>query len=34
MTTEDIVNKTEKGGFKLKSLIREVVLSDSFRRSK
>jgi hypothetical protein len=30
LTIEAIVNKSEKDGFKLKSLIREVVLSDSF----
>ena len=33
LTIEDIVNKTEKEGFKLKSMIREVVLSDSFLQS-
>ena len=28
-----IVNKTEKDNFKLKALIREVILSDSFLQS-
>ncbi len=33
LTIEDIVDKTEKEGFKIKSLIREVILSESFVRS-
>ena len=31
LTIEAIVDKTEKDNFKLKSLIREVILSDRFR---
>ena len=34
LTIDTIVDRTEKEGFKLKSLIREVVLSDSFLQSK
>ena len=30
IAVEDIVDKTQEGNFKLKSLIREVVLSKSF----
>ena len=33
LTIDDIVNRTAKEDFKLKSLIREVVLSDSFLQS-
>ncbi len=33
LTIDAIVNQTEKEGFKLKSLIREVILSDSFLQS-
>ena len=32
LTVDAIVNRTEKEDFKLKSLIREVILSDSFLR--
>ena len=33
LAIDAIVNKTEKDGFKLKSLIREVVRSDRFLQS-
>ncbi|MEO2011378.1 MAG: DUF1588 domain-containing protein [Pirellulaceae bacterium] len=33
LTIDTIVDKTEKDGFKLRSLLREVVLSDSFHSS-
>ncbi len=33
LTIDAIVNQTEKEDFKLKSLIREVILSDSFLQS-
>ncbi|MCH2367724.1 MAG: DUF1585 domain-containing protein, partial [Planctomycetes bacterium] len=33
LTVDDIVEKAAKEDFKLKSLIREVILSDSFLRS-
>jgi hypothetical protein len=33
LAADSVVQKTESGNHKLKSLIREVILSDSFRRS-